>query len=283
MVGDGGSPASGATVVGRSRPVRGLSVHIVEEPSLPLPALPDPRASLSRARGGIALGRSPFEPGVVGRGVALGLGLAALTALLGWPLVQATPIGVEVEVFSALDVRSVTSLVGLATVLSHVGHLVPVAWVAVMVAVFARWRWGSWDLGLLLLVVLGGASAVTGVVKILTSRARPDQALVETLSSAYPSGHAVRAAAVYGLIAWLALLVARGWASRVLIVVAAVALIALNALARVALAAHWPTDVLIGLVVGTVWLTVSLRLLRPRTLVAARKERAERTGGVGRG
>jgi membrane-associated phospholipid phosphatase len=230
---------------------------------------------LAGRRGGIVLRRSPFEPGIVTRGVGIGLLLAVVTAAVGWPLTRQTPIATEVDAVVRVNIGQQPWLLDAATALSNVGHLVPVAAVAVVAALVARRQWGGWDLGLLLLVVLGGASAITGTVKLLTARTRPDSALVETFSSAYPSGHAVRAAAVYGLIAWLVLLVVRRRLLRLAVAALAVAVIVLNALARVSLAAHWPSDVLVGVVLGTIWLVVSLQLLRPHTLAAERRRVAE--------
>ena len=233
-------------------------------------ALDDPERR-ARLRGGVILERNPFEPPIILRGTVAGLVLALLVAAIGWPLSAATPLAPEVAVIEAIALGEVGAVRVVALVLSYVGHLLPVAAIAVVVALMARWQWGGWDLGLLLLTVLGGASVVTGLVKILTTRARPDEAVVDTLSSAFPSGHAVRAAAVYGLIAWLGLLVARRRWLRVVLPLLAVAAVALNAYARVALAAHWPSDVLVGALLGAVWLAVSLHLLRPRTLATARR------------
>ncbi len=236
-------------------------------------ALDDPQRR-ARLRGGIILERNPFEPPIMARGVAIGLALALVVAGIGWPLAMGTPIAIEVELLDRLELGDDPLVRGVALVLSFAGHLLPVAFVAAIAALVARWRWGGWDLGLLLLTVLGGASVVTGVVKLLTARTRPDEAVVETLSSAFPSGHAVRAAAVYGLIAWLGLLVARRRWVRLLLPLLAVAAVGLNSLARVALTAHWPSDVVVGVVLGAVWLAVSLYLLRPQALGVARR-RAE--------
>jgi membrane-associated phospholipid phosphatase len=233
-------------------------------------ALDDPQRR-ARLRGGIILERNPFEPPVMARGVAAGLVLALAVAAVGWPLAAGTPIAAEVEQLDRLEVGSDPLVRSVALVLSYAGHLLPVAIVAAIVALVARWRWGGWDLGLLLLTVLGGASVVTGVVKLLTARTRPDEAVVETLSSAFPSGHAVRATAVYGLIAWLGLLVARRRWVRLGLTLLAVVAVGLNSLARVALTAHWPSDVVVGVLLGAVWLTVSLYLLRPQALSVARR------------
>jgi membrane-associated phospholipid phosphatase len=237
-------------------------------------ALDDP-ARRARLRGGIILERNPFEPPILTRGVIAGLVLALAVAAIGWPLTAATPVDAEVAVVRDLTLGESGPFQPVALVLSYAGHLVPIAVVAAVVALVARWRWGGWDLGLLLLTVLGGASVVTGTIKLLTARTRPEEAVVETLSSAFPSGHAVRAAAVYGLIAWLVLQVTRRRWLRVLLAGLVVGAIALNAYARIALAAHWPSDVVVGVVLGAAWLTVSLWLLRPRPLAVARARAGE--------
>ena len=217
-----------------------------------------------RGRRRIRLERSPFASEVLLRGVVIGLLLAATGLAVGWPLTAASPTAADVAGLERVNVAGVDWLVTAARLTSQVGHLALVVTLAVLVAVWARWRWGTWDLGLLLLVVLTGSQAVTAVVKLLTSRDRPDDALVTTLSSAFPSGHAVRAAAVYGLVAWLVLLVVRRRAVRLVVASLAVVVIVASALARVALVAHWPTDVLAGVVIGTAWLVASLQLVRPR-------------------
>jgi membrane-associated phospholipid phosphatase len=225
---------------------------------------PTSSASGLRARRGIKLARSPFEPGVMVRGAAAGLVLAGLFLAVGFPLTAATPLEADIDGLVRVNVTDVDWLVIAARVVTQAGHLALVVGIAVMVAVWARWRWKTWDLGLLIFVVLSGSQAVTAVVKLLTSRDRPDDALVSTLSSAFPSGHAVRAATVYGLVAWLVLLVVRRRWLRVTIAGLAVTAILGSALARVALVAHWPTDVVAGVVVGTAWLVISLQLVRPQ-------------------
>jgi membrane-associated phospholipid phosphatase len=245
------------------RPEGGVAVSLLPR------ALDDP-ARRGRLRGGIILERNPFEPPILTRGVIAGVVLALVVAAMGWPLTAATPVDAEVEVVTGLTIGGAGVLSVIALVLSYAGHLLPVAFVAAVAALVARWRWGGWDLGLLLLTVLGGASVITGTIKLLTSRTRPEEAVVETLSSAFPSGHAVRAAAVYGLIAWLVLQITRRRWLRVVLVALVVGAITLNAYARIALAAHWPSDVLVGVALGAAWLAVSLWLLRPRPLAVAR-------------
>jgi undecaprenyl-diphosphatase len=225
------------------------------------------------ARRVLVLGRSPFEPAVMAWGVLAGLLLAAVGVAVGWPLTEATPVPADLDGLDRVDVTDSDGLVTAARVTSQVGHLAVVAPVAVLVGLLARWRWRTWDLALLLFVVISGSQAATAVVKFLTSRDRPDEALVGTLSSAFPSGHAVRAVTVYGLIAWLVWLMVRPVGVRLLLAAGAVVLILASALARVALVAHWPTDVIGGVVLGAVWLVISLVLVRPRLAPAPPADR----------
>ena len=216
----------------------------------------------------LRLARSPLAPGTIIRGLVAGLALAALGVVLGWVLQAAGPTGVDAGAsVDTLTTDDAGWLFTVGRVLSYWGHALVVTPLATVLALLARRRWGTWDLGWLLLVVVGGATALTGAVKLLTDRARPDEALIATVSSAFPSGHAVRAVAVYGLVAWLVLGLARRRVVRLVALPAAAGLIALNGVARVAVGAHWPTDVLAGVALGAAWLACSLLLLRPRVVI----------------
>lgn len=85
----------------------------------------------------------------------------------------------------------------------------------------------------------------------------------------FPSGHVALVVAVYGLLAYLW---ARSSRSRTERVAAAVLLAALGVTvgwARLRLGAHWPSDVVAGIVIGAVWLISVVTALR----------RAEAAGG----
>lgn len=196
---------------------------------------------------------------------------AAAVVLTGVGLLLALPLAGDVPGFDARLAAAATAPEGhaatqVAVAVGRVGHLVLVATIAVVVGIVARWWSGGWDVGLLLAAVLAavlvGAAVVTGVLKELTDRARPDDTL--TVSAAFPSGHTVRGAAVLGLVAWIV----RQWSNhasvRQLAVPVAVLLVVLNGVARVVLGVHWPTDVAAGFLIGTSWLLVCCAALRPR-------------------
>jgi len=99
------------------------------------------------------------------------------------------------------------------------------------------------------------------VLKAYYDRPRPSGALVETTLASYPSGHAAYAVA---MIACATILVRAGvgWAVRSAVLTIAVVLVALVALSRVYLRAHYFTDVLGGVALGlAVWALVGIAAL----------------------
>jgi membrane protein DedA with SNARE-associated domain/membrane-associated phospholipid phosphatase len=115
-------------------------------------------------------------------------------------------------------------------------------------AVLAAWLW--FRDARRLAAALAGAMAVTAiavpVVKAILQVARPTELYAGADAYSFPSGHATSAAALYGLMGWM---VARAapFRFRLYVVLAASFLAASVALSRVYLRAHWPSDVLGGL------------------------------------
>lgn len=210
----------------------------------------------------LVLGRSPFEPAILLRLGAVASVLLALTLAAGFPI-AGDPPALDLRLSEATTAPQGTARNALAYGIGRIGHLWIVVATAIVLAVIARRRSGRWDLALLLATVLGGATVLTGLAKLLTDRARPEAGTVETLSAAFPSGHSVRAAAVLGLAAWVLRCWTRHVVVRKVIVPLAVVAVVTNAAARVVLGVHWPTDVLAGMALGAAWLLVCLRLLAP--------------------
>ena len=107
-----------------------------------------------------------------------------------------------------------------------------------------------------------GAIALDNLVKLLVGRPRPEfHPLVHPSGSSFPSGHAVAAAALCGAIAFI---VTRrmGWRSAVWVWAGALFVTLLVAVSRVYLGAHWPTDVIGGLVLGSFWTAVTATATR---------------------
>jgi membrane protein DedA with SNARE-associated domain len=89
----------------------------------------------------------------------------------------------------------------------------------------------------------------TNVAKAIYDRERPPSGFVDTFNAAYPSGHTAYAVA---LVACAVVLVRAGvhWAARIAAVTVAVILVAVVAVTRVYLRAHFVTDVLGGAALG---------------------------------
>ncbi len=116
--------------------------------------------------------------------------------------------------------------------------LLPATLLLVLAFRHARERWYLW-IGLMI-----AAPATEGILKLIIGRPRPEDASV-----GFPSGHATAAAAFFGAVIYLAEpLPAR---PRRFVRAAAVAVILLVAVARVILRAHWPSDALAGIALGT--------------------------------
>ncbi|MGB3137067.1 MAG: phosphatase PAP2 family protein [Nodosilinea sp.] len=98
------------------------------------------------------------------------------------------------------------------------------------------------------------------------NRGRPDLIADGVAASglhSFPSGHTVVAITVYGLLAYLWCRASRSWIERLLITLAAMAWIAMIVSSRLVLGAHWPSDVIMAIIIGVLWLiTVIVALKR---------------------
>jgi undecaprenyl-diphosphatase len=195
------------------------------------------------------------------------------TWLIGSPLPALDAQGVQ----WASDQRGPRTI-AVARVLTHLGDVSVVAAVSAALVVLARYRSGRWDSAKLVVVAVGGALLVTGAAKELTGRLRPDEALTSTVSLAFPSGHASRAAVVYLLVAWISVQWAKHPVTRHVVPVLAVGMVAATSWSRVLLGAHWPTDVVAGIALGAIWLVSVIALTRPVPVARSAPAAATREG-----
>jgi undecaprenyl-diphosphatase len=150
---------------------------------------------------------------------------------------------------------AVDPLVELAKVVTELGSLPVVAALTLATAVWAMTR-RRWIDAAALAVGFGLDVLLVHVAKAAYDRPRPSGSLVDVNYSAYPSGHTAYAVA---LVACATVLVraGSGWAVRFALVTVAVALVAVVAITRVYLRAHYLTDVIGGAALGVaVWALV---------------------------
>ena len=113
-------------------------------------------------------------------------------------------------------------------------------------------------LGLWLLLTLAGSTILTEGIKALFARPRPFQAFPDRVTPwvfqtgyGLPSGHVMQALAVLGCLAWYL------HSRRLKIFVVVYVLV--MAWARMAAGVHYPQDVVVGALVGGLWLAVVVR------------------------
>jgi undecaprenyl-diphosphatase len=150
----------------------------------------------------------------------------------------------------ALASPPVVEVMRVVTRLGHAWFLVPAT--LALLAVFPRAR-ARWPLWLGLMVVAGLAEPA---LKPLVQRPRPEDA-----SFGFPSGHATAAAAFFGALMYLADTLPP--AARTATRVAAALAIAVVAVSRVMLRAHWPSDVLGGAALGLALASAAALLAEP--------------------
>ncbi|MEO8089094.1 MAG: phosphatase PAP2 family protein [Gemmatimonadales bacterium] len=151
------------------------------------------------------------------------------------------------------------SLYGGPTVLIAAGVVAAVAFI------IKGWRRGA----LLVVVTLAGASVLNGLLKFSFARVRPAAFFDYPLpgSPSFPSGHALYAAGVFGGVAVLLSSRLHSLPLQIGIWLVSISLILLVGISRVYLGVHYPSDVLAGYTIGTIWvIAVALgdRLMRHR-------------------
>ncbi|MDQ6714497.1 MAG: phosphatase PAP2 family protein [Actinomycetota bacterium] len=118
-----------------------------------------------------------------------------------------------------------------------------------------------WRLALFAAVTSIGSSLLNTAVKLLVHRERPvvDQPLLTEPGASFPSGHAQAAMVGYGVLLLVFLPVLAGVWRRLAIAVAVLMVLGIG-FSRVALAAHYISDVVAGFVLGLAWLAAMTAL-----------------------
>lgn len=154
--------------------------------------------------------------------------------------------------------------------------VVVVSAVAALFLALTRQRTAAWRL----LWATTGALVLNTVLKHGFNRPRPHLFAWGThaMTTAFPSGHAMSAAAVYGTVALLAARLTRRRGVRAAVYGVCGVLVALVAFSRLYLGVHYPSDVAAGLVVGAAWAGFCAAALEA-VEQARRRRRGDGVGG----
>jgi undecaprenyl-diphosphatase len=218
------------------------------------------RPAAAGAEGAARFSWQRLTPGALGLELTTMLALLAVGGfvfyLIGDTIPEGGLAGIDARAAQlARDLRS-DVLVSVAKVLTGLGSLPVVAALALLTAIGVA-RHGRRTDAIALVAGLGLSYVAVHVAKAAYDRPRPGGSLIDTTLSAYPSGHATYAVT---LIACATVLVraGTGWAVRIGAVTVAVGLVAVVAITRVYLGAHYLSDVLGGIALGVaVWSLVA--------------------------
>jgi cation-transporting ATPase E/undecaprenyl-diphosphatase len=112
-----------------------------------------------------------------------------------------------------------------------------------------------WRTALYWTAAVGVAEALAKSIKLSLHRPRPSTPYPGIEQFSFPSGHATLSVVIYGFLAFL-LSIHASHRVRVVIISATALLVGSIALSRIYLGAHWMSDVLGGLSIGTAWIAV---------------------------
>jgi undecaprenyl-diphosphatase len=131
--------------------------------------------------------------------------------------------------------------------------------------VAALWRRGERGVARWLLLVCGAAALVQQSLKALVDRERPrwPDPVDSAEFAAFPSGHAMTAAVVWGLLWWVAARAAGALTARAVVVLGAVSTLGVG-LTRMYLGVHWFSDVIGGWLLGGCLAAVAVVLYERR-------------------
>lgn len=126
--------------------------------------------------------------------------------------------------------------------------------IAVLYFLFKRW----WVSLLTMIVAVPGGMLLNEWLKLIVHRHRPfvDGAFVDWSGYSFASGHTIGATLLYGQLALFLFPVMKSRRARALLMASVLFVVSLVGFSRIALGAHYLTDVLGGMFLGAAWLSV---------------------------
>jgi membrane-associated phospholipid phosphatase len=150
--------------------------------------------------------------------------------------------------------------------------------VTVVVAAFLRWRTKRWYEALILITAVVGELVIFLSVTATVPQRRPPVARLDPApaTSSYPSGHTGVSLCLYGCIALLVLWLFAGRPGARILAAVLCCVPVVVGMSRIYRGMHYPSDVLAGLLLAGLWLSLVVRTLRPQR---PWRRRAIRAGG----
>lgn len=217
--------------------------------------------------------------------LGLHLTLGALTLIgAGWlfggiaeDVVTGDPLTVvDARVAAWFHARAIPTLTRPMLLITNLHGTLGITLLSLALALVLIWK-RAWDWLLVLALVIPGGMLLNVLTKHAFGRARPSFAdpILALPTYSFPSGHVAAATLLYGLLAAIIITRMDGWRWRAPVALLALLIVALVALSRVYLGAHYLSDVLAALAESTAWLALCLtamHTLRHRRGASHRKQ-----------
>lgn len=107
--------------------------------------------------------------------------------------------------------------------------------------------------------VMVGSPLLNLMVKLFFQRARPDlHRLIEIGGYSFPSGHAMNAFSLYGILTFLLWRHTTAKWARILLILFSMMMILSIGISRIYLGVHYPSDIIAGYLAGGFWIAISI-------------------------
>lgn len=160
----------------------------------------------------------------------------------------------DLDLANALHDAKTALSTGFFRIMSVVGY--ELAWVVTFgVALYFGYKREKWKLSLWLFAIIIG-ELINFILKNVYDRPRPVflEPLAHATHGSFPSGHAMKAMIVYGLLAYFLIINTPNPRLRILIVFVVTLVSALVGISRLYLGVHFFSDVVAGYALGGIWL-----------------------------
>jgi len=138
---------------------------------------------------------------------------------------------------------------------AFIGSTVPVIVISLLTMLFLFLVLKHREELILFILVVGGSALLNVVLKRLFTRERPTiHRILEETGYSFPSGHAMAAFSLYGVIIFLLWKHIRPRWGRVLLLIFGALIIVMIGISRIYAGVHYPSDVLAGFLVSGSWL-----------------------------
>ena len=221
----------------------------------------------------------PSPPGALGLSLTLGALLLVIAmwlfgALLEDILIQHLLVGMDRQVAQWLHAQATPCVTTAMLMISALGSGYAVTVITLGLALLVVWH-RAWERLLVVVLTVPGGAVLNALLKHVFHRARPlfDDPLLVLTTYSFPSGHAMAATVLYGLLAVYAVRHFRPRRARLLVASVTGVLIVLVSFSRLYRGVHYLSDVLGGIAVGVVWLTLCLTAVE----TVCRQRRARQT------